>query len=170
MLCPDCAHDNIPGTDLCENCGLDLAGLDVRAWGVSPGDPLLSRKLSDLSLKEPLVLGPQATVAEAIELMAEHHEGCVFVVDEHQKLVGVVTERDVALRVAARGRHPQKLPLHEVMTPRPTKLRGSDRLAFARGVASCSGSWRRHARTQTGHLLAGPHRHRHARVPSRGCP
>ncbi len=27
MHCPTCDDDNIPGEDLCQNCGMDLAGL-----------------------------------------------------------------------------------------------------------------------------------------------
>ena len=130
MHCPDCDHDNISGDDQCANCGLDLAGLDVRAWGVNPRDPVLTRSLAELPLKEPLLLGPEATVAEAIDLLAERHEGCVFVV-EGTKLVGVFTERDVVLRVAAGGRDPGSVAIGEVMTPRPFALRRDDELAFA---------------------------------------
>ena len=42
MRCPACKCDNIAGVDLCEDCGLDLAGLDVKAWGVSPDDPIIA--------------------------------------------------------------------------------------------------------------------------------
>lgn len=131
MICPNCASDNIQGEDLCVNCGLDLAGLDVQAWGVSPQDPLLARRLRDLKIKRALVLLPGATVAESLELMIAEHEGCVFVVDDKGGVVGVVTERDIALRVVARGRDPEKTPLAEVMTPSPFTLRPNDKLAFA---------------------------------------
>ncbi len=43
MRCPTCAEDNLPGEDLCQNCGMDLAGLDVTAWGLDPGDPVLAK-------------------------------------------------------------------------------------------------------------------------------
>ena len=104
MNCPTCGQDNIPGEDLCRNCGMDLAGLDVEAWGLDPEDSVLGTKLSDLPLKDPLVLSPSSTVAEAIEQMKQHHQGCVFVLDDGGALAGVLTERDVVARVAAPGR------------------------------------------------------------------
>ena len=61
MNCPACDTENTPGDDLCRDCGLDLAGLDATAWGVSPEDPVLAVRLSALPLKTPLVLAPDAT-------------------------------------------------------------------------------------------------------------
>ncbi|NIM61694.1 MAG: CBS domain-containing protein, partial [Acidobacteria bacterium] len=106
MLCPACDHENIPGDDLCTECGMDLAGLDVQVWGVDPEDPLLASQLKDLPLKKPLVLNTTCTVSEAVERMREHRQGAVFVENERNGLIGVFTERDVAVRVASRGRDP----------------------------------------------------------------
>ena len=75
MQCPACDHENIPGEDLCANCGMDLAGLDVQVWGVDPADPLLATQLTELQLKKPLVLGSGSSVAEAVGLMQKHREG-----------------------------------------------------------------------------------------------
>jgi CBS domain-containing protein len=131
MQCPACGHENIPGQDLCQSCCLDLAGLDVQAWGVSAEDPFLSRPLRDLPLKEPLVLGTEATVDDAVELMRERDEGCVFVEGEEHELIGVFTERDLAARVVARGQVPRETQLVDVMTPSPFTLRREDTMAFA---------------------------------------
>jgi CBS domain-containing protein len=131
MRCPACDHENIPGVDLCAECGLDLAGLDVVASGVDPEDPLLTTPLASLPLKQPLVFSPDDTVASAIELMRERHEGCVFIEDEQARLVGVVTERDVATRIAVRGRNPAETRLEEVMTWNPVTLQQNDPLAWA---------------------------------------
>jgi CBS domain-containing protein len=131
MLCPACNHDNIPGEDLCAECGMDLVGLDVPARDISADDPLLARPLGELPLKKPLLLPLDATVAAAVELMQERHEGCVFLLETGRRLAGVFTERDVALRVVTRGRDPQTTLLREVMTPNPFALRHDDSLAFA---------------------------------------
>ena len=92
MHCPSCGHDNIPGDDLCANCGMDLAGIDVKAWGVAPDDPLLRKKISGLPLKPALALREDATVGDAVAAMAEKREGCVFVTDED----GSLSERGAA--------------------------------------------------------------------------
>jgi CBS domain-containing protein len=131
VICPACDHDNIAGVDLCENCGLDLAGLDVTAWGVDPEDPLLAVSLGDLPLKRALTLASDALVSQAIEAMRDEQEGCVFVEDAGGGLVGVFTERDVTTRIAARGRNPAKTRLEEVMTRNPVALLDQDPLAWA---------------------------------------
>lgn len=131
MLCPACNHDNIQGEDLCAECGVDLSGLDVQAWGVSPDDPLLARPLGELPLKRALMLPLDETVAAAVRLMQERHEGCVFVLGPGRQLEGVFSERDAALRVVSRGRDPQTMLLREAMTRNPFALRHDDSLAFA---------------------------------------
>ncbi len=110
---------------------MDLAGLDVTAWGVDPDDPQLSRPLADLPLKQPIVLPPEASAGEAIERMRDGHEGCVFVEDDSEGIVGVFTERDVTVRIAARGRDPKRTRLEDVMTRQPTALQKDDPLSWA---------------------------------------
>ena len=131
MICPACSTDNIAGVDLCESCGMDLAGLDVTAWGVDPEDPLLAEPLSNLELKRAICLRPDGTVADAITQMREAREGCVFITDGEGALCGVFTERDVAVRVIARGLAPESTELSAVMTPGPVALRREDPFAWA---------------------------------------
>ena len=153
MRCPTCDHDNIQGVDLCEHCGMDLAGLDFEAWGVDPEDPILVRKLGEIPLKAALTLDRKATVGEAIELMRQFHEGCVFVLDDDGALEGVVTERDITARVAAPGRDPEHTTLESVMTPNPVTLTASDPLAFALFRMGVDGY--RHLPVLSGERLAG---------------
>jgi len=131
MICPACEHDNIAGVDQCANCGTDLAGLEAPRWDLDAEDALLARPLRELPLKQPLVVAPQAPVAEAIELMRDRREGCVFVEDERHELIGVVTERDISARVVVRGRDPRTTPVERVMTRDPVKMFADDPLAFA---------------------------------------
>jgi CBS domain-containing protein len=65
-----------------------------------------------------LVAPPETTVSEAAELMARRQVGAVMVV-EHQRLVGIFTERDAVFRVIARGRDAQTTRLADVMTTAP---------------------------------------------------
>src|SRR5262245_40721419 len=58
----------------------------------------------------------QATVSEAVRLMADHNVGIVIVIDR-DRLVGVFSERDVVRRVLRQGLDPATLPVSEVMTP-----------------------------------------------------
>lgn len=63
-------------------------------------------------------LPPDATVAEAIRVMAEKNMGSAMIVQD-DKLVGIFTERDLLLKISAKGLDPSKVRLSEVMTPNP---------------------------------------------------
>lgn len=56
-----------------------------------------------------------ATVAEAVRVMATHNVGIVTVLDG-DRLAGVFSERDVVRRVVDRGLDPAKTPVGDVMT------------------------------------------------------
>jgi CBS domain-containing protein len=65
-----------------------------------------------------LMLAPDATVSAAAELMAKRRVGAAMVV-EHERLIGIFTERDALFRVVARGLDPRTTQLREVMTVEP---------------------------------------------------
>jgi len=73
---------------------------------------------SVMEQKKILTAPPETTVGKAAELMADRNVGAVMVV-EHERLVGIFTERDVVFRVIARGRDVQATRLAEVMTTAP---------------------------------------------------
>jgi CBS domain-containing protein len=58
-------------------------------------------------------IGPDATVFEAITLMAEKNIGAVLVM-ENDKLVGVISERDYARKVHLMGRSSRETKVREI--------------------------------------------------------
>jgi len=52
----------------------------------------------------PQVAAPNATVFTAISLMAEKNVGAVVITDAEKRVVGIFTERDALLKVAAKRR------------------------------------------------------------------
>jgi CBS domain-containing protein len=60
--------------------------------------------------------GADLSLGAASRIMAKHGCGIVPVVDGQQKVIGVLTDRDVCLVVATRIRYPDELPVAEVMT------------------------------------------------------
>lgn len=61
---------------------------------------------------------PDETILSAIQLMAEHQVGALLVLDENEKLVGIVTERDYARKVALEGRSSKDALVSEIMSTR----------------------------------------------------
>ena len=64
----------------------------------------------------PLVtVGPEEPVLEALRRMAESGVGAVLVM-EHGELVGIMTERDYARKIALQGRASATTPVRTIMT------------------------------------------------------
>jgi predicted transcriptional regulator len=59
-------------------------------------------KISELALREPVVIGGDATMADAAALMASSGVGSVIVLDGNTP-VGIVTDRDIVTRGVARS-------------------------------------------------------------------
>jgi len=74
----------------------------IRELLASKGDKIISIK-------------PDATVLEALELMAEHNIGSVLVMDQ-DKIVGIFSERDYARKVRLKGRTSEEMAVGESMT------------------------------------------------------
>jgi len=80
-----------------------------------------------LGPRKPLCLSPDATLADAVRLMREHHVGCVLAV-EHDRLVGILTERDLLLKLETID---LSRTVRELMTPDPEVLQPDDPIVYA---------------------------------------
>jgi CBS domain-containing protein len=65
------------------------------------------------------------TVAMAARAMRDDGIGDVLVVDGSHRLIGVLTDRDVVVRVVAEARDPKTTPVSEVCTSNPVTLEAS---------------------------------------------
>ena len=132
MRCPACGYDNLIGSDVCDNCGADLAGRDVPEAPTSFRGPLLGEHLDELmqelNVGEPDVLDASADVDAAVQVMHAKGSDCVLVVDAG-RLVGIFTDRDAVLKVA--GRPVTARPIADYMTRDPVVLRHDDTIAVA---------------------------------------
>jgi|SRR6185437_10976850 len=60
-------------------------------------------KISEVMTQRPRAVPAQMPVREAARLMDEEDVGSLPVVDEGERLIGILTDRDVAVRVVGRG-------------------------------------------------------------------
>jgi CBS domain-containing protein len=73
-------------------------------------------RVADVMSRDVRVASPDDTVQQAARLMQEEDTG-LLPVGENDRLVGMITDRDVAVRVAAEGKNPAQTRVREVMTP-----------------------------------------------------
>jgi CBS domain-containing protein len=66
--------------------------------------------------KKPVVkISPETNISEACRLLKENNVGCL-VADGDGKLRGIVTDRDIALKVTGERRDPEKTQVDEIMS------------------------------------------------------
>ena len=78
------------------------------------------QKASDLlkgKAKQLWTILPDASVLDALKLMAEKEIGALMVVDKKDKVVGIITERDYARKIILKGKTSMKTSVKEIMTP-----------------------------------------------------
>ncbi|HVP35141.1 MAG TPA: CBS domain-containing protein [Steroidobacteraceae bacterium] len=73
------------------------------------------RRLLDGKGRAIFSVEPQASVLDAIRLMAEHHVGALLVM-RGQALEGILSERDYARKVILRGRSSADTPVRDIMS------------------------------------------------------
>jgi CBS domain-containing protein len=78
---------------------------------------LLQRKSNDI-----WSVGPDTTVYDTLELMAEKNIGAVLVLEKGEP-VGIFSERDYARQVILKGKTSKDTPVREVMTSRVVFVR-----------------------------------------------
>ena len=61
---------------------------------------MINESVSELALREPILVGPRDSVRMAIERMRERRLGCVIVVDSEKKPLGIFTENMLTQLVA----------------------------------------------------------------------
>lgn len=77
-------------------------------------------RAQDLMTMSPVCVTPDEDVQKVAQLMAEKDCGCIPVVDssDNRRVVGVITDRDIAIRAIAEGKGPST-KARDIMTSDP---------------------------------------------------
>ncbi len=78
-------------------------------------------KVNELMTHDPATVQPGSTATEAAALMKSKDCGSLPIV-EGGRLVGIVTDRDIVLRVVAAKKDPATLKISEIMTKDPATI------------------------------------------------
>jgi CBS domain-containing protein len=73
----------------------------------------MGTKVADVMTQRPRAVTPQTPLNEVAEVMETEDVGAVPVV-EGDRLVGIVTDRDIVVRAIAKGKDPRGMPASEV--------------------------------------------------------
>ncbi|WP_298862845.1 CBS domain-containing protein [uncultured Sulfitobacter sp.] len=92
-----------------------------------PGNRLMDRP-EYKSKQKPLTRSPDTSVFDAVSAMSEKNYGSVIVVDAQEKVIGVVTERDVMNKLVGKGLDSKTTKLSDIMTENPRLARETDDL------------------------------------------
>ncbi|HYH79420.1 MAG TPA: KpsF/GutQ family sugar-phosphate isomerase [Longimicrobium sp.] len=166
-----CPHDLAPTSSttaaLAMGDALAVALLLRRGFGrddfarLHPGGALGRRlllRVADVMVTRDLpLLGPAATMRECVVQLAERR-GTVAVVDEENRLLGVVTSGDLA-RLMEREEHFFTLPVSQVMTHRPRTAEPDQLAAAAVGVMERYGVMALPVLGEDGRVLGMVHLH-----------
>jgi CBS domain-containing protein len=88
---------------------------------------------SEVMTKNPICCLPESMVAEAAKLMKSENIGSIPVIENEQshKLVGIVTDRDLALKIVAEGLDAKSTKVAMVMTHKVVTCQADDDLQKA---------------------------------------
>jgi CBS domain-containing protein len=92
-------------------------------------------RVRDIMTPDPACATPESTAQEVAGLMRDHDAGSIPVVENQQnrRIVGTVTDRDLAIRGLAEGRGPET-PVRQLMTEQPVTCIADDEIETVRQV------------------------------------
>ena len=74
----------------------------------------MARTIRDVMTPDPLVLASTATALEAARAMRDGDIGDVIVGDDAGNVIGILTDRDIVVRLVAEAKDPAKVTLQEI--------------------------------------------------------
>ena len=133
MICPSCGEKNIQGTDRCTQClhSLMQRGLPRPKKDDSLQRVLLTNPVSDLLTGSDLLVAYVTdSIQKIIQILQKEKKNCVLVY-KSKKLVGILSNRDILVRVAGKYQDLSKVKVEKVMTPNPEYVNDDAPIAYA---------------------------------------
>jgi CBS domain-containing protein len=120
----------LPGSEQCAGCEQDLSQLDLPVAQDRVQRSLMEDPVSALRPHPPVTVPPETGIHAAMRTMLERNIGALLVV-QGDRLVGMLSERDLMTKVAGVVSAAEERPVSDFMTPNPETVVETDTLAFA---------------------------------------
>jgi len=140
MICPNCGYDNLAGLDQCDQCLQDLRALDVPlpTEGLQKHIMVGTIGQVEFPFDRLVIVGPTDSVAHTVSRIKASGIGQALVV-EGEKLVGILTERDLLYKLGGPEVELRKIRVKEMMTPNPEAVREGDPIRVVMNMMSVGG-------------------------------
>jgi len=91
------------------------------------------KKCNEIMTKKPFCCLPDDLVSDAAELMKNEHVGSIPIIEDKQtrKLIGIVTDRDLTIRIVAEGLDAKSTKVETIMTRNVVTCNAEDDLQKA---------------------------------------
>ena len=93
-------------------------------------------KINECMCQDVCYVLPNCNIYDAARIMNENHIGCIPVVDNDKKVVGVVTDRDIVLRGVACDKNTKTTQISEIMTTNVCTCRVEENVEEAQYIMS----------------------------------
>jgi len=140
MICPNCGYDNLAGLDQCDQCLQDFRALDVPlpTEGLQKHIMVGTIGQVEFPFDRLVIVGPTDSVAHTVSRIKASGIGQALVV-EGEKLVGILTERDLLYKLGGPEVELRKIQVKEMMTPNPETVREGDAIRVVMNMMSVGG-------------------------------
>ena len=95
--------------------------------------------VKDLMNRDIVKTAKNSTVIEAAKMIEAHKVSSVIIVDQNEKMVGIVTENDIVTKVVAEAKDPSNVRVEDIMIPEIHLINGESSIFEARAQMTKSG-------------------------------
>ena len=107
-----------------------LEGLEHQAEPEMKEAVKIQDPISTMTLTKPLIIDLGTSLRHVLDKMQDSKSNCILTL-ENEKLGGILTERDILLKVTGKGYDLDLTTIDEFITPKPESVTRDDPVAYA---------------------------------------
>ena len=107
-----------------------LEGLEHQAEPEMKEAVKIQDPISTMTLTKPLIIDLGTSLRHVLDKMQDSKSNCILTL-ENEKLGGILTERDILLKVTGKGYDLDLTTIDEFITPKPVSVTSDDPVAYA---------------------------------------
>ena len=132
IKCPVCGYESLEGADRCEQCLHSLMHRDLPRAKKDDAiqSVMMTAPIADLITgKDLLVASPSDSVLQIVKILQKENKNCVLIYNK-KKLVGIISNRDILLKVTGKYKDLSKVKAETVMTRNPEYVMADAPIAY----------------------------------------